>query len=367
MRYKELKELLKRIEFNKTEPETLVKLVESAQIKGEKAQRELRNLRNLTGKIVDLLKSKNFFLINNKINESEVEKFAVGIDGSSQLVGGIGGKWYLIWSVARILFRNGIESKPVLDALEADIDEIKEANDARIRLIAEERMLTAESKAILNWGSKKKRSIIFIDGPIVDPPFSFQGDKDYIKYRCEAFKVCSQNSTVVGCVKRIHDRFFINHIAKEFGIKEVETFPTDQHLMLMIFTKLRQDVLQGSLYTSWIDLSELNIKPYKDYKNNGIYVTSFFYERDIKSKVLRIDIPFTSPPSENVDFVNSMVEKIINTLDYWTYPGQDPLPVLLAHEKCNIRKGAAEVLYEEILTKSRSVDPFDQLVASRMR
>ena len=39
MKYEELKELLKRIEFNKTEPETLAKLVESAQIKGEKAQR----------------------------------------------------------------------------------------------------------------------------------------------------------------------------------------------------------------------------------------------------------------------------------------------------------------------------------------
>jgi|GEM_PF-3477716 hypothetical protein len=45
MNYEELKELLKRIEFNKTEPETLIKLIESAQSKGEKAQRELRRLR----------------------------------------------------------------------------------------------------------------------------------------------------------------------------------------------------------------------------------------------------------------------------------------------------------------------------------
>ena len=89
MRYEELKELLKRIEFNKTEPETLSKLIESAQIKGEKAQKELRNLRSLTGKIIDVLEVKDFFRINNKIDETKVEKFALGIDGSFQLVGGI--------------------------------------------------------------------------------------------------------------------------------------------------------------------------------------------------------------------------------------------------------------------------------------
>ena len=106
---------------------------------------------------------------------------------------------------------------------------------------------------------------------------------------------------------------------------------------------------------------------YNKYTENGIYLVSFFYERDIKSKILRVDVPFTFPPSENVELVDSTINKVINILDYWTYPGQDPLPVLLAHEKCNIRRGAAEVLYEEILTRSRNIDSFDQLVASRMR
>jgi len=367
MRYEELRELLKRIEFNKTEPETLAKLVESAQIKGENAQKELRNLRRLTGKIVDLLKSKNFFHINNEINDSEVEKFAVGIDGSFQLVGGVGGKWYLFLSVTRILFKNGLGSEPEVEVFWADIDEIDEQDNPSIRLVAEERMLTAESKATLNWGSKGIRSVVFIDGPIIDPPFSFRNDKDYINYRCEAFRTCLKNSIVIGCVKRVRDRFFINYLVNELSIKNAKSFPTDQHLMLLLFTKLRQNTSLGSLYTTWIDLNESDVKPHKDYGDNKIYVVSFFYERSIRSKILRIDVPFTFPPSENKDLVDSTIGKVINILDYWTYPGQDPLPVLLAHEKCNIRKGAAEVLYEEILTKSRSADPFDQLVASRMR
>ncbi|RUM33153.1 MAG: hypothetical protein DSY33_05410 [Archaeoglobus sp.] len=160
MKYEELKELLKRIEFNKTEPETLTKLIESAQKKGERAQRELRNLRNLTGKIVDVLCSKDFFRINNKINESEVEKFAVGIDGSFQLVGGVGGKWYLFLSVTRILFKNGLESEPEVEVFWADIDEIDEQDNPSIRLAAEEKMLTVESKTILNWGSKGIKSVV---------------------------------------------------------------------------------------------------------------------------------------------------------------------------------------------------------------
>jgi len=34
MKYEDLRELLKRIEFNKTEPEVFLKLIESAQVKG---------------------------------------------------------------------------------------------------------------------------------------------------------------------------------------------------------------------------------------------------------------------------------------------------------------------------------------------
>lgn len=367
MKYEELREVLKRMEFNKTEPETLTKLVDSAQREGKRVQEELKELRKVTEKIINNLQDKNFFFNNEKVRDKEVEKFTVGIDGSFQLIGGIGGRWYLFLSVARVEFEKGLESKPLVEAFEADILPITEKNGMGIRLEAEIKMLAAESKAILNWGSKNIKSAVFIDGPVVDPPFPFHEDEDYINYRCEALKTCLKNSLIIGCVKRIRDKFFINHMVNKLGIKKAERFPTDQHLMLLLFTKLRENILSGSLYTNWVDLSELNTNPYEKYKENGIYVISFFYERDVKSNVLRVDIPFTFPPSKNINKVNSIVNKVVNTLDYWTYLGQDPLPVLLAHEKCNIRKGAAEILYEEILTKSRSTDPFDQIISSRMR
>jgi len=52
------------LNLTRQNPRPLSKLIESAQIKGEKAQRELRNLRSLTGKIVDVLGVKDFFRIN---------------------------------------------------------------------------------------------------------------------------------------------------------------------------------------------------------------------------------------------------------------------------------------------------------------
>ncbi|MCS7123020.1 MAG: hypothetical protein RMJ17_00360 [Candidatus Aenigmarchaeota archaeon] len=364
MEYEELKERLKRIEFNKTEPETLIQLIDSAQRKGEKVQGELKKLRNLTEKIIETLNQKDYFKLNKNVIENKV--VAIGIDGSNQLVGGIGGKWYCFWSVAMIIFKDGINSIPGVQ-VSAGIEEIDEQKNPNVMLEAEIGMLTAESKAILNWGSRGIESFVFIDGPIVDPPFSFHSDREYIKYRCRALKECIKNSIVIGCVKKVRDRFFIDIMKEDYGIKEVENFPTDQHLMLFLFKKLRQRNLVGSLYTPWFDLSKLDLAPYKEYKKEGIYVVTFFYEKEINSNILRIDVPFDFQPSENIALVELKIGKIINALDQWTYPGQDPLPILLAHEKCNIRKGAAEILYEEILTKSKSLDPLEQLITSKMR
>ncbi|MFX1298486.1 MAG: DNA double-strand break repair nuclease NurA [Promethearchaeota archaeon] len=362
-----IKEELKRIEFNQTEPEVLRKLIQKAQRRGRKTQIQLKSLNTLTGHIINELKTRDFFPDKLKINEQLVEKCAIGIDGSFQLTGGIGGKWYVFLSVARILFHDGIQSKPEVNVFWANIDELDEHEDPRVNLLSEMKMLIGESKALLNWGSKNKRSLIFIDGPIVDPPFYRKEHNNYIDFRCQSIKTTFNKSILIGCVKRIREKFFINYISKNYGINDVEKFPTDQHLMLFLFTKLRTIKTNGSIYTQWIDLGEVDDPAINKYNQKGIFLVSFFYERDIKSKILRIDLALNLSPKDNKDSVDILIRKIVNNLDYWTYPGQDPLPILLAHEKCNIRRGAAEILYEEILTKSRSLDPFNQLVSIRMR
>jgi hypothetical protein len=39
----------------------------------------------------------------------------------------------------------------------------------------------------------------------------------------------------------------------------------------------------------------------------------------------------------------------------WILPGMDePLPIILAHNKCNVRRGTAETIYYEIMAKALS-------------
>jgi len=55
--------------------------------------------------------------------------------------------------------------------------------------------------------------------------------------------------------------------------------------------------------------------------------------------------------------------KAVKISALWTFPGQNwPLPVMMAHYKCNIRRGCAEVLYDEMITRTTSPKMFDNIV-----
>jgi len=359
------------MDFNLTEPEVLIKLIEEACSKGEKMQKDMQRLQSISSKITNILKKKGFILREDILKQIKLyHKRVVGIDGSFQLTGGAGGKWYAPISVARIIFENGFDSQPFVDIFWAGIQEINESDYPEPKNIASIMMLTAESKAILNWGTLNKPSFVFIDGPIVDPPIMSIGGEDYIKDRCEGIKKCLEKSIVIGCVKRSRDRFYIKYLENfifDTSIKNcLNQFLTDQHLMAYIFANVRSKEYFGPLFTKWIDISSVN-RIYELYKKHGIYITCLFFQKSITSPVLRLDIPFLTPPENNSNTAETILQAIKAT-DVWTYPGQDyPLPVIIAHEKCNIREGCAQILYEEIITKSRTIDPYNQLILTQLR
>jgi len=368
MKYSDLVELKKRIEFNMTESEVLVKLVDEANRKGEKVRKENKRLRNRAKKTLKmLLESEEILFREDTLPEDYIPTkiCSIGIDGSFYKVGGMGGKWYVPYSIVRIRFERGIETQPILDIYSAGIEEIEEQKTPNVDNEASIRMLVGETKALNNWGAKNISSIIFIDGPIVDPPA--YKNKDYIKERCKAIKKCLDNSLVIGCVKRSRDTFFLKHFETILGMSDSaleRDFLSDQQIFAYFFSNFRfENDYGGVLYSKFIDISDYDT--YSIYKECGVSVYTSFYQKNIDSKILRIDVPIIEDKAYES---GELLLKAIKAAASWQYPKQYiPLPVELAHEKCKVREGAAELLYDEILTKSRSTNMEDQITMWQLR
>lgn len=363
-------ETLRRYEFNKTEPETLRELVKSALKKGDLVRERMGKLKESIEEIKKIFKREHLFLeihLSDMDYVSYRKMCAVGIDGSFQCVGGIGGIWYTPISCARIVFENGIESPPQA-SITAEIEEIDQHKYSNIEAEASVRMLLVETKAINEWVSiSKSNSVIFVDGPLVDPPYYL--DKNYVKYRCDAISRClKKDILLIGCVKRIFGKPFINYVTHKILSDEGEKnrlkqFTSDIHLINYLFTKLYLSGLKGTLYTSPVDISEED-EVHRAYLKNGIRIFSVFMQKDAFSSPIRIDIPQEIEVSTDVVL---LVEKVVKIVCAWTYPGYDiPLPIVLAHNKCTVRKGCAEVLYDEIITRAASPDPYDNIVKTKL-
>lgn len=366
--YEELVELKKRIEFNKTESQVLLELVREASRIGERSQKENSRLKKRARKIFNKISKikKILFTEDNLPDYNFTDCCTVGIDGSFYLIGGTGGKWYAPYSIVRILFENGIKSPPQVDIYAAGIEEIIEQKDFNVKEKAALGMLAGETKAIENWGNKKKSSLIFIDGPIADPPF--YNNRNYIEDRSNAIKKCLRHSLVIGCVKRPRESFFIKEF-ENISKKSFGDFPSDQYLFTYLFSAFRfKNKYSGALYSTFLDIS--NSGSYKLYKEYGVHVYSTFFQKSIDSKILRLDIPLLGEKIKTgqIEQVNKICSNAIKATFDWQYPKQYiPLPIELAHQKCKIREGAAEVLYEEILSKSRTGNWEDQINLFQLR
>jgi len=370
-----LEEIYRRYEFNKTEPETLVGLIESVIKKSDIIKSNFRRYREIAKTVYEVLTRENFIhtVELSQNDERHKEFYGVGIDGSFQYVGGVGGIWYLPISCSQVRFERGLGSEPTV-SVAADIHDINQLEYMNVAKEAEFRMLIGETKAINEAATKidpTRKTVIFIDGPIVDPPWvgAEKRHHQYVKDRCEAIKLCiDRNALLIGCVKRIMGSYLINYIIDKLAKSDVEKnrtkqFISDMHLITYIFTKFAFEENKGVFYTSPIDISEAD-PAHKLYYKEGIKVCSALMQKDHASRPIRLDIPFRSEKSEDVRY---RAVEAVKTAALWSYPGQDiPLPVMLAHEKCNVRRGCAEILYAEMITRTTTHDLFDNIVKMKL-
>ena len=140
-------------------------------------------------------------------------------------------------------------------------------------------------------------------------------------------------------------------------------FPSDQHLLLYSFLSLRESGLSnGPLYTSPIDISDNGI--HSSYRKKGVGMSCSFVQATPTSRILRLDVPYLIDEGADEERTIQAVKEVLG----WILPGLElPLPIHLADEKCRIREGCAEVLFDEILTRSMSTDRFSQLASLSMR
>lgn len=365
-------EILRRYEFNRTEPETLVGLVEEALEKGKSAREEQERLRKVSADLLTLFQEAGLILNTDvKGAEDALMRCVAGVDGSHQPVGGVGGKWYIPLSCALVTFEQGIQGIPAIE-VESHIEVVQEEEFRSIRTLASERMLQVETKAIMRWAMRDKPSVLFIDGPIVDPPLC--RDSDYIRYRCSAIREClKRDIRVVGCAKRIRDahlkRYLMSQVVRNDTEKtKLNMFPSDLQLFAFVFAHYWHQNRESDkgIYTRPIDVSEAT-EVYKLYHENGLRIFSTFIQKSVGHYILRLDLPFLSDELPDESELLAQVGQAVRATFAWTYPDHDiPLPIFVADAKCEIRKGCAEVLYEEIMTRTRTTEPIDQIVALQL-
>ena len=356
----------KQYDFNKTEPEVIIDLVEDANKKGTNIRANNQRISERANEILKLLSKDQqiIFNENDAPQTSFIDCTSIGIDGSFFPIGGVGGEWYIPYAIVRILFEGGINQDPIVDVYAAGIDQIKEQDHINVGGEASNRMLIGETKALDDWASKNDKSLVFIDGPIVDPPA--YNDGEYIEYRSTAIRNCLRHSKLIGCVKRSRDTFFVKEYEKILDMPGLinNDFPSDQHLFSYFFTKYRfENNYKGFIFSNVLDISNYGTNQF--YKLFGVNVSAIFFQKSIESKILRLDIPFLSVDIDNIVQLSAEAAKASSD---WQYPHQYiPLPVELAHEKCRIREGAAETIYDEILTRSRSGSPENIMTMLQLR
>jgi hypothetical protein len=363
-------DILRRYEFNKTESETLQQLIRSATEKGSAAEQELRNL-NRAAQLISTVAVDSGLVSMRPLPKREGQlPPVVGIDGSCQQVGGFGGKWYVPISCAIVKALNGSISDLEVEVV-ANIEEIQQREFEKVGSDVARIMMTVETKAISSWANRApENSYALLDGPIIDPPT--ESERDYVTLRSAALRACqNKNVQVIGCVKRSFDRTFLNEARGVLGAKMdssrslLELFPSDSHLLVFLLSAIAKTGADSSyLYTKPLPLEDNKVTSL--YLEQGIKIVFSYVQRDIGTSLLRVEaiVPLQLTEVEIPEYFNSLLDLCVEI----TYPGHYvPLPVQMAHEKCNIREGCAEVLFEEIMTRARSSEPLVQIVLSKLR
>jgi hypothetical protein len=171
--------------------------------------------------------------------------------------------------------------------------------------------------------------VIFIDGPIVEPPTYFEDIKikefpnleDIINYRSKVINNL-RNKIIIGLVKNFYHRFLINELIN-FGYRKLIN-ARETYIISHLFLKYRKNNnYKGPLALGWIDWEKIATKTLEDlkgiskvynlYKNNmELKIISAYLQLSELSPIVRIDLTVSNDKVEE-KFLNFILDWGIET------------------------------------------------------
>ena len=358
----ELKRLMRRIEFNRTDYELLCDLIKKAEEHGTLERRRLSRLSKLSSRLLDeFLKERLVRSLSLDGLKKAASSTTWGVDGSCQLLKGFDDCWFAFLSAARVYMPEGIYGD-IIAKVGGWIEPIRTPEDREASKKATLIMMRMEMEQMRNVSREAdtiaaEKAYLVIDGPIVDPPWLT--DENYIAERVKVINEClSKGIIVIGFVKRPFGRLFLSYAREnidEHGI--IDNYTSDISLLSPLMYMAMREKRTKLVMTSPLEMSAANeVSPaYRRYEDEGLRVHYCYYKFGFRRRVYRLEIAGLDDLTEK-EILRTFADAV-RTLAGLTPPGVEyPLPVLLAHNKCNIRRGAAETLYYEIITRALAQD-----------
>ncbi len=345
-----------REQFNEMDSDLAVKLLGDAISKGKNLADFLKDRWAIATELGQGLIEKGIIKVGTEDSKFR-DVLAIGIDSSRQLPYRILNTYFCPITSAIVYF-NGIDSEMKYDP-NAPCKFFEESDltpDQAIKRVKEE-MYRCEVSAILRASSsiasygresdQRGEVVIMIDGPLIDPPSEELYD-EYVKERVTALLACKESGAlVIGCVKSLEGHHFLEFLKSRQDLSELATmaegFGSDPQLVPFIFHTIQS--VSPMLETIPIErkVPDWLVAKYKTHGLKNIFrIYLTMYGRVFCTEYFTLD----EDPIE-------LGKKVCQVVRAWSIPGFNaPLPVLAAHRRCNIKRGSAEFLYRELLTRA---------------
>lgn len=374
MDLRELKKYIRRAEFNRTEPQILIELIKKAIERGNILGSELKKIRHEANKLSKILLKENI-IEEIKVNNLDyfLKSFYVGIDGSNRIVRIREGEYCSMVSAVIAKFPRGLKGKVEVKFGDIELLKITDPTGENVKRKTEILMLEYETKALIHFVRRElmpsNRCYILLDGPIVDPPRPVK-DTEYVRRRVKAIiEGINKGALVSGYVKRIQGNLFKKYVEKVLNNPLPSSFISDRDLILSTMLILNSTSEDNTIfYTTPKELPIQGNDPlssaYKQYKDHNVHIYYSYSMLGPDRAPFRISLAFKDEPSNSM--LKSTFREALKAIVAITPPGiKYPLPILVAHDKARIRKGAAEVIVFEIMT--RAIVPDGDPILTRLK